>query len=242
MNRTLQLISISIFLAVAATAGAGQLTYLPGGDPPTLVCSLTEHCLITLPPGEHLLAISLGDPERWIVAHEAFGPTQAARDYVALRPKFCDVKSRITLATTAGLHTFPLTGACDEGDRYNPTADVTDLAIEPATTPLQVIYKAPPPPAPPEVDTAFVVEAPKLSPNRVPAVRGTATQTFLTWPRQPRTLPAVVLLSSAGDPVTLPDPHWDPELATLTLDYVLAPGETLELRYRNKTVTVRRPR
>ncbi len=232
---------IKIAALVLAAASGVPVEHQAGDPPPEIVCSLTQHCTVELPAGERLRAAVLGDPERWIVTAESYGHPE--RDFLALRPRKCGIKTRLTLATTRALHTFDLEGRCDAGDEKSPsTSSVTDLVLLPATVAGAVVRQDPPPPAPPVLDHAFHVEAPRRLERRgrVPTVATDGVRTFLTWPEGLPTLPTVRLLRD-GEAVTLPNPVWSHRNAVLTLDALLGEGDELELDFGRKTVTVRRP-
>lgn len=231
---------IAILVLLAATTAAVE--HQPGDPPPTIVCSLTQHCTVRLPAGERLRAAVLGDPERWIVTAETYGDPE--QDFLALRPRKCGITTRLTLATTRGLHTFDLEGRCDGGDKQNPsTPSVTDLVLLPASTAGPVVRRDPPRPAPPALDRAFHIEAPRRLERRgrVPSVASDGIRTFLTWPAPLAALPTVRLVKD-GRAVTLPNPAWSHDNAVLTLDALLGDGEELELAFGSRTVTIRRPR
>jgi len=230
-----------LFLATAAV----PTEVAPEEPPPDVVCSLTQHCTIRLPANERLRSAVLGDPERWIVTAETYGNPE--QDFLALRPKKCGITTRLTLATTRRLHTFRLEGRCDAGDRLSPsTSNVSDLVLLPLADSGAVLRRDPPPPPIPTLDHDFHLEAdPRLHRRgKVPSVATDDVRTFLTWPAPLGTLPVVRLLRD-GESVTLPNPTWSADHATLTLDTVLEPPDEIVLAFgtfAQKTVTVRRPR
>lgn len=224
---------------------AAPIDVHPDDPPPEVVCSLTQHCTIRLPSNERLRAAVVGDPERWIVTAETYGHPE--QDFLALRPKKCGIATRLTLATTRRLHTFDLVGRCDAGDRLNPsTPSVSDLVLLPLSDGGAVVHRDPPPPAPPTLDHDFHLDAdPRLHRRgKVPSVATDDVRTFLTWATPLATLPVVRWIRD-GEAVTLPNPSWSPDHATLTLDAVLEPDDELVLgfgTFAKKTVRVRRPR
>lgn len=236
---------MTLLALVLLTLTAEPTEVRPEDPPPDVVCSLTQHCTIRLPANERLRSAVLGDPERWIVTAETYGHPE--QDFLALRPKKCGIRTRLTLATTRRLHTFNLEGRCDSGDRLNPsTSSVSDLVLVPLAESGAVVHRDPPPPRIPALDHDFHLAAdPRLQRRgQVPSVATDDVRTFLTWPGPLSRLPVVRLLRD-GESVTLPNPTWSDDLATLTLDTVLEPPDEIVLtfgRLGRKTVTIRRPR
>lgn len=220
------LLLLSILLAPAAAAT----------DQFDLTCSSSAHCIVRLPAGEELLDILIASAGAW--TQETGIYASPARHWVALRPNApCpEGATRATFVTSERILNFSLHADCDRGE-------ATDLALEP----LDQDFRSARPrslPAVPALDTAFVVRRQGWLPaSKVPTVVADETQLYLTWPRRLRRLPELTLKDGAGKAITLPNPHFDPDKATLTVDYVLEPGESLELAFgKKKTVVVTRPR
>ncbi|HEX9732552.1 MAG TPA: hypothetical protein VGG06_11260 [Thermoanaerobaculia bacterium] len=216
---------VSILLPFAAEAA----------DPFDLTCSTSAHCIVRLPAGEELLDILIADAGAWTQETGSFA--SPPRHWIALRPNApCPAKAtRATFVTAERIVSVSLRADCE-------SAEATDLALEPLTQDLR--GERPRPLPMPALDTAFLVRSRGLiGAGKRPSVVADETRLYLTWPRRLRRLPELTLKDEAGKALTVPNPRYDEERATLTLDYVLEAGESLELAFgKRKKLVVTRPR
>lgn len=151
--------------AVATTFGSvTTIDFVPGEMPPTLHCSPLNHCLVVFPPKTVIGKVLLPDSYRWILdAVEADG-----RPILAITPRHCELRTRITIPTATDLFDFPLESVCETADKdINPTGPATKLvihAVAASDTGLDQALaaldsQAPPPPGPPLIPTDHLIAA-----------------------------------------------------------------------------------